>query len=169
MDYIVKDFTLVSEAEVDVFLELSWFFSDQMGVGNLISGSSAFSKSSLNIWKSRFMYCWSLAWRLEHYFASMWNECAVVWTLFGTDLLWDWNENSVSFLVLWPQLSFPLQWHSECSTLTASSFKIWNSSAGIPSPPLVLLVVMLPKAHLTSHPKMSALSECSHHHGYLGH
>ena len=46
-------------------------------------------------------------------------------------------------------------WHIECSTLTASSFRIWNSSAGIPSPPLTLLIVMLPKAHLTSHSRMS--------------
>ena len=44
-------------------------------------------------------------------------------------------------------------WHIECSTFTASSFRIWNSSTGIPSPPLALLLVMLPKAHLTSHLK----------------
>ena len=43
----------------------------------------------------------------------------------------------------------------ECSTFTASSFRIWNSSTGIPSPPLALFVVMLPKAHLTSHTRMS--------------
>ena len=45
---------------------------------------------------------------------------------------------------------FQICWHIECSTLTASSFRIWNSSTGIPSPPLALFVVMLPKAHLTS-------------------
>ena len=45
--------------------------------------------------------------------------------------------------------------HSERSTFTASSFKIWNSSTGIPSPPLALFIVMLPKAHLTSHSRMS--------------
>ena len=50
---------------------------------------------------------------------------------------------------------FQICWHSECSTLRASSFRIWNSSAGIPSPPLALLVVMLPKAHLTSLSRMS--------------
>ena len=48
---IVKGFGVVNKAEVDVFLELSRFFDDPMDVGNLISGSSAFSKSSLNIWK----------------------------------------------------------------------------------------------------------------------
>ena len=46
-------------------------------------------------------------------------------------------------------------WHTECSTFTASSFRIWNSSTGIPSPPLVLFIVMLPEAHLTSHSRMS--------------
>ena len=50
MVHTVKDFGIVNEAEIDVFLELSCFF-DLTGVGNLISGSSAFSKSSLNIWK----------------------------------------------------------------------------------------------------------------------
>ena len=50
---------------------------------------------------------------------------------------------------------FHICWHSECSTFTASSFRIWNSSTGIPSPPLALFVVMLPKAHLTSHSRMS--------------
>ena len=51
MIHTVKDFSLVNEAEVDAFLEFSWFFNDPMNVGNLISGSSAFSKSSLIIWK----------------------------------------------------------------------------------------------------------------------
>ena len=50
---------------------------------------------------------------------------------------------------------FQMCWHVECSTFTASSFRIWKSSTGMPSPPLALLVVMLPKAHLTSHSKMS--------------
>ena len=50
---------------------------------------------------------------------------------------------------------FQICWHTECSTFTASSFRIWNSSAGIPSPPLALFIVMLPKAHLTSHSRMS--------------
>ena len=49
--HTVKGFSIVNKAEVDVFLELSCFFSDPVDVGNLISGSFAFSKSSLNIWK----------------------------------------------------------------------------------------------------------------------
>ena len=55
--HTVKGFSMVSEAEVDVFLKFSCFFNDPVDVGNLISGSSAFLKSSLNIWNSQFMYC----------------------------------------------------------------------------------------------------------------
>ena len=50
---------------------------------------------------------------------------------------------------------FQICWHIECNTFTASSFRIWNSSTGIPSPPLAFFIVMLPKAHLTSHSRMS--------------
>ena len=50
---------------------------------------------------------------------------------------------------------FQICWHIECNTFTATSFRIWNSSTGIPSPPLALFEVMLPKAHLTSHSRMS--------------
>ena len=50
---------------------------------------------------------------------------------------------------------FEICWHTKCSTFTASSFRIWNSSTGIPSTPLALFIVMLPKAHLTSHSRMS--------------
>ena len=50
---------------------------------------------------------------------------------------------------------FQICWHTECSTFTASSFRIRSSSTGIPSPPLALFIVMFPKAHLTSHSKMS--------------
>ena len=50
---------------------------------------------------------------------------------------------------------FQICWHIECNTLTASSFRIWNSSTEIPTPPLALFVVMLPKAHLTLHSRMS--------------
>ena len=50
---------------------------------------------------------------------------------------------------------FQICWHIECSTFTASSFRIWKSSTGMPSPPLALFVVMLSKVHLTSHSKMS--------------
>ena len=64
---------------------------------------------------------------------------------------------------------FQICWHIEWSTFTfrVSSFRIWNSSSGIPSPLLALFVVMLSKVHLTSHSRMSGLGEWSHHHDYL--
>ena len=70
--HTVKGFSVVSEAEVDVFLELSCFFYDPLDVGNLISGSSAFSKTSLNIWKFtvHVLLKPSLE-NFEHYFTSM--------------------------------------------------------------------------------------------------
>ena len=118
-----------------------------MDVGSLISCFSALSKFSLHIWK--FLVYVLLMPSLEdlgHYLASMWNECncAVVWTFFGIVLLWDWNENW-PFPVPWPLLVFQICWHIECSTITVSSFRIWNNSAGIPLPPLTLFEVILPK------------------------
>ena len=92
MIYTGKGFSVVIKAEVDVFLEFSVFFYDPMGVDNLISGSFAFSKSSLYIWKfSVHILLKSTLKDFEHYFASMWNEynCAVVWTFFSIALLWD--------------------------------------------------------------------------------
>ena len=94
--HTVKGFGIVNKAEIDVFLELSCFCDDPADVGNLISGSSAFSKTSLSIWK--FMVHVLLKPGLEnfkHYFTSMWSECnfAVVWVFFGIASLWDWDEN----------------------------------------------------------------------------
>ena len=51
MIHTVKGFGIVNKAEIDIFLELSYFFDDPVDVGNLISGSSSFSKTSLNLWK----------------------------------------------------------------------------------------------------------------------
>ena len=97
----VKALGAVNKAQVDVLLKLSCIFYDPMDVGNLISFSSAFSKSNLNFWKF-FLE------NFERYFASMWNECScvVVWTFFGIAFLWNWNENW-PFPVLWPLLSYP--------------------------------------------------------------
>ena len=116
--------------------KLDSFFDDPTDVGNFTSGSSAFSKTSLKIWKFMVhVLLKPVLENFEHYFASVWDECncAVVWAFFGIAFLWDWNEN-------WP---FPVLcqvcWHIECSTFTASSFRIWNSSTGIPSPPLAFV------------------------------
>ena len=86
MIHTVKGFGIVNKTKVDDFLELSCFFDYPANIGNLISGSSAFSKSSLNIWK--FMVHVLLKPGLEnfeHHFTSVWDECncAVVWAFFG--------------------------------------------------------------------------------------
>ena len=102
---------------------------------------------------SQFKYCWRLAWR--NYFGGMWGECN-----------WVVVEHSLKSLFLGIARKRPYQsfrhywvfhicWHIECSTLLASSFRIWNSSTGIPSPPLALFIVILPKVHWTSHSRMS--------------
>ena len=94
--YTVKGFSVVNEVEVDVFLELSCFFDDPVDVGILISGSPAFSKSSLNIWKfSVHVLLKPSLENFEYYFASVWDECncVVVWMFFGIAFLWDWNED----------------------------------------------------------------------------
>ena len=107
--HTVKGFGTVNKAEIDVFLEVSCFFHDSADVGNLISGSSAFPKTSLNIWKCMVHVLLKPGLEnFERYFTSMWDECncVVVWAFFGIAFLWDWNENW-SFPVLWPLLSFP--------------------------------------------------------------
>ena len=72
MIHTVKGFGIVNKAEVDVFLELSHFFDDPTDVGNLISGSSAFSKTSLNIWKFTVLVLLKPGLEnFEHYFASV--------------------------------------------------------------------------------------------------
>ena len=72
MIHTVKDFSVVNEAEVDVFLEFSCFFYDPTDVGSLISGSSAFSKPSLNIWEVSVHTLLKPNWKdFEHYLAGM--------------------------------------------------------------------------------------------------
>ena len=134
----VKGFGIVNKAEIDVFLELSCFFHDPEDVGNLISGSSAFPKTSLNIWK--FMVLVLLKPDLEnfeHYFTSVWDECncVVVWAFLGIAFLWDWNE-SWPFPVLWPLLSFPnllAYWVQHFHSIIFQDLKYlnWNSITSI--------------------------------------
>ena len=138
------------------FQELSCFVDEPEDVGNFISGSSAFSKSSLNIWKF-IVHVLSKPGleSFEHYFAQVWDECncVVVWAFFGIAFLWVGTKTDL-FQSCGHCWVFQICWHIECSTFTASSLRIWNTSIGIPSPPLALFVVMLSKAHLTSHSRM---------------
>ena len=96
--HTVKGFGVVNKADIDVFLELSCFFHDPADVGNLIPGSSAFSKSSLNMWKFTVHVLLKPGLEnFEHYFASVWDEYnyAVVSAFLGIAYLWDWNETDL--------------------------------------------------------------------------
>ena len=103
------------------------------------------------------MYCWSLAWRILIITLLACKMSAVVWSFehslalpfFGTGKKTDLFQSCGHCWV------FQICWHIECSTFIASSFRIWNSSTGITSPPLALFIVMLPKAHLAFHSRMS--------------
>ena len=102
----VKCLSIVNETEVVVFLKFSCFFYFPTDIDNLISGSSAFSKSNLYIRKfSVHLLLKPNLKDFEHDLTIVWNECScvVVWTFFGIVLPWDWNENW-PFPVLWPLL-----------------------------------------------------------------
>ena len=111
--HTVKGFGIVNKAEIDVFLELSCFFDDPVDVGNVISGSAAFSKSSLNIWKFTVQVLLKPGLEnFEHYFASMWHECG-------------------SLSILWHCLPLGLEWKltfsSPVVTAEFSKFAVENS------------------------------------------
>ena len=118
---------------------------------------------------SWFTYCWSLAWRILSITLLVCEMNAIVQefehslalSVFGIGMKTDLFQ---SYGHCWV---FQTCWHIECNTFTASSFRVWNSSTEIPSPPLALFIVMLPKAHLTLHSRMS-LGEWSYHLDYLG-
>ena len=145
--HALKCFGIVNKAEIDALLALSCFFHDPVDVGHLISGSSAFSKFSLNIWKFTVHVLLKPGLEnFEHYVTSIWDECncMVVWACFGIAFLWEWNENW-PFPVLWPLLSFPNLLAYWVQHFHSIIFRFWKSSTGIPSPPLALFIVMLPK------------------------
>ena len=104
-----------------------------------------------------FMYCWSLAWRIlsitllacEMNAIVQQFEHSLALPFFGIGMKTDLFQSCGHCWV------FQSCWHIEYNTFTASSFRIWNSSTGIPSPPLALFIVMLSKDHLTSHSRMS--------------
>ena len=155
--HTVKVFGIVNTAEIDAFLELSCSFDDPAYVGNLISGSSSFSKTSLNIWK--FTVHILLKPGLEnfkHDFTSVWDECdcVVVWTFFSIAFLWDWNENW-PFPVLWPLLSFPnllAYWVQHFHSIIFQDLK-WLNWNSITSTRFVHSDAS--KAYLTSHSRVS--------------
>ena len=106
---------------------------------------------------SHFTYCWSQAWIILSITLLVCEMGAIMWW-FGHSLALPFFEIGMKtdlFQSCGHCWVFQFCWYIECSTFTASSFRIWNSSTGIPSPPLALFVVTLPKAHLTSHSRMS--------------
>ena len=106
---------------------------------------------------SQFTYWWSLASRILSITLVACEMSATVWQFehslalpfFGTGMKSDFFQSCGH---CW---GFQICWHIKCSTFTASSFRIWNSSTGISSPPLASFIVMLSKAHLTLHSTMS--------------
>ena len=116
--HTVKSFGIVNQAEIDVFLELSCFFHDPVDVGNLISGSSAFSKLAWTSGSSRFMYCWSLAWRILSITLRACEMSAIVRSFehslalpfFGIGMKTDLFQSCGH---CW---AFQMCWHIECST-----------------------------------------------------
>jgi len=159
--YPVRSFGIVNKAEVGVFLELSCLFNDSMNVVNWPLVPLPFLNPAWTSGHSHWTFTVHVLLKpplenFDHYFASIWDECdcVIVWTFFAIAFLWDWSENW-PFPVLWPLLSFPNLLAYWVQHFIASSFRIWNSSAGIPSPRLALFAVMLPKVHLNSHSRMS--------------
>ena len=116
-----------------------------------------FLKPAWTAGSSRFTYCWSLAWRILSFTLLVCEISSIVWKFehslalpfFGIGMKTDLFQSRGHCWV------FQVCWHTECSTFTASSFRIWNNSIGIPSLPLVLFIVMLSRAHLNSHCRMS--------------
>ena len=155
--HTVKGFSIVNKAEVDVFLGLFCFFCDPTDVAIWSLLRLPFLNPAGTSGSSQFTYSWSLAWRISSITLLAWEMSAVVQWLkhslallfFGIGMKTDLFQSCGHYWV------FQICWHIECSTFTASSFRIWNSSTGTPSPPLALFIVMLPKAHLTSHSRMS--------------
>ena len=117
----------------------------------------SFLKPTWTSGNSSFRHCWSLAWRILSITLLVCEMSAIVRSLsiflalpfFGIGMKTDLFQSCGHCLV------FQICWHIECSSFKASSFRIWNSLTGILSPLLTLFVVMFPKAHLTSHSRMS--------------
>ena len=129
-----------------------------------------FPKPTRTSGSSPFTYCWSLAWSIlsitllacEMSATVQQFEHSLALPFFGFGMKTDLFQSCGHCQV------FQICWHIECSTFTASSFRIWNSSTGIPSPPLALFVVMPLRPTWLHIPGCLALGEWSHHCGSLG-
>ena len=127
--HTVKVFGIVNKAEIDVFLELSCFFDDPVDAGNLISGSSAFSKTILNIWKFKIHVLLKPGLdSFEHYFPSVWgvqlcSSLSILWHCLS--LGFEWNIPLLSLLFLKRSLVFPILMfsclESDCCSMSSSN------------------------------------------------
>ena len=152
--HTVKGFGVVNKAEVEVFLELFCFLIIQR-FWSLVP--LPFLKSAWISGSSQFMYRWNLAWIILS-ITLLTCEMSVIVQRFDHFLALPFFGNGMKTEIFqscghcWV---FQMCWHIEFSTFTESSFRIWKSSAGIPSPPLALLIVKLVKTCLTSLSRMS--------------
>ena len=163
MIHIVKGLGIINKVEIDVFLELSCFFMIQrmLAIWSLVP--LPFLKPLWKSGRSQFMYCWSLVWRILSITLLACEMSAIVRS-FEHSLALPFFRIGMKanlFQSCGHCGAFQICWHIECSTFTASSFRIWNSSTGIPLPPLALFVVMLSKSHLTLQSRMSGY-QCDH-------
>ena len=144
--HTVKGFRVVNEAEVDVFLEFPCFSTIQwmLTIWSLVP--LPFLNLACTSRSSQFTYCWSLAWRILSMTLLACEMSVVVWyfehslslPFFGIGM-------KMPFPVWWPLMSFPDLLVYWVQNLNCILFRIWNSSAWNPSPPLTLFIWMLPK------------------------
>ena len=142
-----------------------------LAIWSLVPG--LFLKPTWTSGSSQFVCCWSLAWRILSITLLACEMSAIVQRFkrsltlpfFGIRMKTDLFQSCDHCWV------FQICWHIECSTFTLSSFRIWNSSTGIPSPPLALLLSLWCFLRPTwlHIPGCLALDEWSHHRDYLGH
>ena len=156
-----------NDAEVDVFLEFPCLLYDPVNVGNLISGSSAYSKPSLYIYKFSVHIPLKLSLKnFEHDLTSMQRLYSLVRLYRSLNILWHYPSSGLEWKLTFssPVATAGFSKFADILSvaLTGASFRILNSKAGIPGPPLAFFIVMLPEAHLTSHYRMSG-SEVSDH------
>ena len=145
----IKGFSIVNKTETDIFLELFLMIQWMLAIWFLIP--LPFLNPPLTSGSSQFTYSWGLAWRILS-ITLLTCEMSTVVHYFEHSLSLPFWRIGIKTKLMQPCdhcCAFQICWHIECNTLTASSFKIWNSWTEISSPPLALFVVRLPNIHLT--------------------
>ena len=169
--HIVKGFSVINEAEVDYFgVPLVYSIIQQM-LAILSLAPLPFLNPACTSGSFQFPYCWSLSWRIlsitllacEMSAIIQQFEHSLALPFFGIRMKTDLFQSCGHCWV------FQICWHIECSTFTAKSYKIRNSWAGIPSPPLALLVVIFLRPTWLHIPGGLSLGKWPHHQGYPGH